>query len=375
MKCLIKIKTLLLILLLISIPYYAIAANSKFFLNINKIDLSEYSNNAKINLHCTIEDTTGNRVKNLTKDNFTLKLLNLRREYDILDFNIENILPTDEPLYIVLLFDSSQSMLKNNALLEAKKAALNFIENLRDIDKVMIISFSDNVEIKENFNNNKEKLKEVVNSINTGEYTKLYDAINLALDRIKDVLSNRKVIILLSDGKDSRDEGYKIGSNSKIEDVLRRCETYKIPVYTIGLGDADQNTLERISMLSKGLSLYTSEPNQLKDLYNKISESLKDTYKISFIDPEPARKMDLRKVIIRVNFDGNYANSEKAFIVNEIEKKNKNYLFLTSILYLTILVILIVIAISIILYRKKIKSSIYHKDKEKIKVESDKKVK
>lgn len=362
---------ILIILLMFFLPLYSIFAG--LVLNIINIDLSEYDNKSNINLYCSVEDVTGSKVSNLTKDNFNLKLITTKKEFKISNFSLENVLPYDDPIYIILLIDSSQSMLKNNAFLEAKKAALNFIENLREIDRVMVISFSDNVEIKENFNNNKEKLKKVINNLETGEYTKLYDALNLALDKIKEIISNKKIILLLSDGKDSREEGFKVGSNSKIEDVLRRCESYKIPVYTIGLGDADLNTLERISILSKGMNLYTPESTQLKELYNKILDSLKDTYKISFFDPVPAKKMDFRKVIVQLNFNGNYIDSEKAFIVKGFEKEKKSRLSLISIIYLIIIVALVVSGIILILYKKRTKSSVYHKVNDNKKVNKNNK--
>lgn len=346
---------------------------AKLVLNIKSIDLSEYDNNSKIIFYCTVDDFTGFQVKNLKKDNFKIKLANLKKDFQINDFTVENVLPTDEPIYIVLLIDTSQSMLKNNAFLEAKKAAINFVENLREIDKVMIISFSDNVVIREDFNNNKEKLKEVINNLETGEYTKLYDALNLGLEKIREVISKRKFIVLLSDGKDSIEEGFRIGSNSKIEDVLRRCETYNIPIYSIGLGDADLNILERISTLSKGMKLYAPESTQLKDLYYKILDSLKDTYKISFYDPMPASKIDFRKILIEVNFDGNNINSEKVFIVKGTLKEIKSTFSLSSIIYLIIILALITLGVVLILYRKRTKSSVYYKSKEDIKVDKDKK--
>ncbi len=321
---------------------------AKLVLNIKSIDLSEYDNNSKIIFYCTVDDFTGFQVKNLKKDNFKIKLANLKKDFQINDFTVENVLPTDEPIYIVLLIDTSQSMLKNNAFLEAKKAAINFVENLREIDKVMIISFSDNVVIREDFNNNKEKLKEVINNLETGEYTKLYDALNLGLEKIREVISKRKFIVLLSDGKDSIEEGFRIGSNSKIEDVLRRCETYNIPIYSIGLGDADLNILERISTLSKGMKLYAPESTQLKDLYYKILDSLKDTYKISFYDPMPASKIDFRKILIEVNFDGNNINSEKVFIVKGTLKEIKSTFSLSSIIYLIIILALITLGVVLI---------------------------
>lgn len=362
----------LIILLLIIFLFSISTLYAKVNLNIKGVDLDKYNSESKIILYCNVDDATGNPIKNLTKNNFNLKLFSLNKETKIDDFNIETVLPNDEPIYIVLLFDTSESMLRNNAFEESKKAAQNFIENLRDIDKVMIISFSDNVEIKEEFNNDKNKLIESINNLKTGEYTKLYDALNLALEKINDIPSKRKIIILLSDGKDSKEEGFKIGSNSTIEDVLRKSELYKIPIYSIGLGKADLNLLDRLSTLTKGINLYTPDPTQLKNLYNNILESLRDNYKIEFKDPEPAKKMEFRKIFVEINVNGDITNSEKSFIVKGNINQNKNSISLMPIIYILIIAILIILGLILFLYKKKRESSVYYKSKEVSKKEEEK---
>ncbi|MGB9763477.1 MAG: vWA domain-containing protein [Minisyncoccia bacterium] len=354
--------------IILSIPILTLYA--KVNLNIKKLDLIKYDSESKIIIYFSVEDTFGVPIKNLSKDNFNLKLISFNKEFNIKDFDIETVLPNDEPIYIVLLFDASESMLKNNAFDESKKAAKSFIENLRDIDKVMIISFSDSVEIIENFNNDRNKLKEAINNIKTGEYTKLYDALTFTLEKLNEIPSNRKLVVLLSDGKDSKEESYKLGSNSTIEDVLRKCEIYKIPIYSIGLGNADLNLLDKLSTLTKGVNLYTTDQTQLKNLYNKILESLKDTYKIELKDPNPARKMDIRKIFIGINVNGDTVNSEKSFIVKGNINQNKNNLPLMPILYILIVAILIVFGL--IIYKKRMESSVYYKSKEMIKKEEEK---
>ncbi|MBC7195415.1 MAG: VWA domain-containing protein [Caldisericia bacterium] len=362
---------IIILLVIIFLPIFKVDA--KINLNIKEIDLSKYDTESKIILYCNVDDNLGLPIKNLTKDNFKLNLTTINKKIEIDDFKIETVLPNNEPIYIALLLDTSESMIKNNAFSESKKAAQNFIDSLRDIDKVMIVSFSDKVEIKSDFTNNKIKLKEIINNLNTGEYTKLYDAINVGLEKINEILSNRKTVILLSDGKDSKEEGYKFGSNSTIDDVLRRCELYKIPIYIIGLGEADLKTLDRLATISKGLSLYTSEPTQIKNLYNQILNSLKDTYRIEIIDPEPAKKMDFRKILIEVNVNGEIMSSEKTFVVKNRFVQNKNIIPFISILYILIIVILIIIGLIFILYKKRKASSVYYKSKEEVKEKQDKK--
>jgi len=103
------------------------------------------------------------------------------------------------PFNVVLMLDTSASTKEKLSLIQ--KAALAFVAQLQPVDKVKIISFDDEVRSLNEFTNDRAKLKEAIYKTRSGEGTKLYDAVSLALDSLRSI-RGRKAIVLFSDGVD-----------------------------------------------------------------------------------------------------------------------------------------------------------------------------
>jgi VWFA-related protein len=103
------------------------------------------------------------------------------------------------PVNVVLLLDTSASTKDKLALLQA--AAVAFVEKLEVADRVKVISFDSQVRELSAFSNDRAILKAAIAKTTSGEGTKLYDAIELALSSLRK-LEGRKAIVLFSDGVD-----------------------------------------------------------------------------------------------------------------------------------------------------------------------------
>jgi Mg-chelatase subunit ChlD len=105
-----------------------------------------------------------------------------------------------EPFHVVLMLDTSLST--QQKLTQIRRAAHEFIEQLHGGDRVKIISFDDAVKDWGDFTGNRSELRRMINEVNSGKGTKLYDAIKLALNSLQRVKVNRKAIVILTDGVD-----------------------------------------------------------------------------------------------------------------------------------------------------------------------------
>jgi Mg-chelatase subunit ChlD len=103
------------------------------------------------------------------------------------------------PVNVVLLLDTSASTKDKLALMQA--AAVAFVEKLDSGDHVKVISFDSQVHELSGFSNNRATIKAAIAKTTSGEGTKLYDAIDLALSSLRK-LEGRKAIVLFSDGVD-----------------------------------------------------------------------------------------------------------------------------------------------------------------------------
>ena len=103
------------------------------------------------------------------------------------------------PFHVVLMLDTSSST--QDKLKQIQQAAAAFVEQLQPADRVKVISFDDNVKDWNEFTNNRELLKNAINETRSGQGTKVYDAMELALNSVRKI-RGRKAIVLFSDGMD-----------------------------------------------------------------------------------------------------------------------------------------------------------------------------
>ena len=103
------------------------------------------------------------------------------------------------PVNVVLLLDTSASTKDKLAVIQAAAAA--FVDKLEEADRVKVISFDSKVRELSGFSNDRATLKAAISQATSGEGTKLYDAVDLALSSLRK-LEGRKAIVLFSDGVD-----------------------------------------------------------------------------------------------------------------------------------------------------------------------------
>ena len=103
------------------------------------------------------------------------------------------------PFHVVLMLDTSSST--QDKLKQIQQAASAFVDELQPADRVKVISFDDKVKDWNEFTNKREVLKNAINGTRSGSGTKVYDAMETALNSIRKI-RGRKAIVLFSDGMD-----------------------------------------------------------------------------------------------------------------------------------------------------------------------------
>ena len=132
---------------------------------------------------------------------------NLRREdFSVLENGIEQSIayfePAEKPFTVALLLDTSPSTQFH--ISEIKEAAIAFAKQLRPNDRVLIISFSDEVLLLTEATNDINRITQVVlSNVKEGNSTRLYDAVHLAIRERLDRIPGRKAMVLFTDGVDT----------------------------------------------------------------------------------------------------------------------------------------------------------------------------
>ena len=159
-----------------------------------------------VSLTAAVSDRSGRVLRSLKADDFTIYEDGARQ-------HIEHFAATEEPFTLLLLLDISGSTSADVELM--KRAARNFLAELRFDDRVGVIVFSREVEMIGEFTDPRARVIAALEQIattpgsatsrfSTATGTSFYDALYLALEDspLKQV-EGRKAIICMSDGVDS----------------------------------------------------------------------------------------------------------------------------------------------------------------------------
>src|ERR1051325_6317739 len=137
-------------------------------------------------------DSNGTYITDLRQEEFTI-------QEDGVQQQIAFFGKVAAPFHVVLMLDTSSST--QDKLREIQQAAFTFVQQLQDADRVKVISFDDKVNDLNEFTNDRELLRAAIYKTKSGQGTKVYDAVELALNTIRKI-RGRKAIVIFTDGMD-----------------------------------------------------------------------------------------------------------------------------------------------------------------------------
>jgi VWFA-related protein len=129
-----------------------------------------------------------------------------REDFRIFENGVEQSVaywePADKPFTVALLLDTSPSTAFH--LWQIKEAAIAFAKQLRPQDRVLIVSFNDQVLLLTEVTNDMNVISAVIEqNANMGNATRLYDAVHLVIKERLNQIKGRKAIVVFTDGVDT----------------------------------------------------------------------------------------------------------------------------------------------------------------------------
>ena len=111
--------------------------------------------------------------------------------------------------------------------------------------------------------------------------TALYDAIIEALERLQKGTSDKKVLIVISDGGDN-------ASKARLDQVLKMAEQSNAMIYTIGIFDPDDpdknpRVLSRLAQESGGEAFFPHQLSETVQICEHIARDIRDQYTIGYV--------------------------------------------------------------------------------------------
>jgi VWFA-related protein len=222
---------------------------------------------------------------------------------------LENGVPQDlesfqeavQPVSIVLALDASGSMKKKEA--DVVSSAREFVHALRPQDKLAVVLFADRVVFAHDLSSNRQFAAEALEDYKADGGTALYDALADSMLRLKRA-EGRRVVVVMTDGRDEDNPGTGPGSVRRIDDVLKQVQESGAIVFGIGLGTkVDQGPLQEITSRSGGRAYFPAEASNLAGEYRQVVEDLRRRYVVGFTSTNIQRDGSWRNVQIRVKAD------------------------------------------------------------------------
>ena len=282
----------------------------------------------EVDVYVSVTDANGQPVKNFRPEDFSL-------EEDGQPVDLIQVSGAGEqgPVTTVLVIDKSGSMNHANKMKAAREAAIAFVQLMRPGDVTGVIAFNTQVTTVQPLTGDKEALIAAIKGIQAVDDTAMYDALHAASAMLEPV-SGRKAIIIVTDGMNTA------GQRTR-EETLTLVGEQGISIYTIGLGDPsqgtetyagiDEPTLKAIAEESGGVYTFAPDPEQLRELYELLSQRIQNEYRLTYRSPNRLRDGTNRAVAVTVAVPSGPAEVTATYnpggVIPEVEPRSTWRLF------------------------------------------------
>ena len=231
-----------------------------------------------VNILSTVRDRNGRYVADLKKEDFRILENDVPQEIQYFSYEAGE---DAQPLTVVLLIDTSGSV-KDKLEFERLAASEFFRQTLRlNKDLAAIVQFDSEVNLVQDFTFDMARLEKSLNGIRPGGATILYDAVYIASDELLSKQFGRRVMVVLSDGKDTM-------SMTTRQEAIRKAQEEDVLIFGIGIRSpgfgADFGALKDFAR-STGGSFFRSKIDlaKIRAAFAQINGEIKNQYSLAYV--------------------------------------------------------------------------------------------
>jgi Ca-activated chloride channel homolog len=233
----------------------------------------------RLEVTVTASDNPTLYVAALSKDQLTL--LDEQVPQEIVSFG-----QLDQPMSIGLVFDMSSENYAS-LLASTKEAFLSFIKASEKVHEYFLVGFDSDAYLAADWIRTPKQVADGFDKLATVKPSKkraFYDALLAALVKVGTGSHPKRVIILISDGRDN-------GSKLKREELFNAVRKSDALVYDVSaksgnanfFDSSDYETLNKLCSISGGVASYPRSGAEFYEFFDRLSVELKNQYTVSFI--------------------------------------------------------------------------------------------
>jgi VWFA-related protein len=176
-------------------------------------------NASLVTVPVSVLDRDGRFISGLHKEDF-------RIFEDGAEQRVAYFAPIEQPFTVALVIDTSGST--HFKMEEMQDAAIAFLDQLRPNDRVIVISFDDQIRVLTHEpTSDRAALRAAIRQTRTGGGTRLYDAVDLVIRQQLSRVQGRKAMVLFTDGVDTTSK------HKSYESTLEEAEELDAMIYPI----------------------------------------------------------------------------------------------------------------------------------------------
>lgn len=275
-----KRRLLSVLFLLFVFSVFAEDKKDKLNIKIDQVVTKDYPN---MTAYVSVKNNDGESVTGLAPGLFMTRIDSeeLKGKQSVYPFSMKS-----EPVDYTILI-SNNGIMEGEPLDFQKTAVIQFIDYLQKDETLSLYTIGDDaVPVFEDLTKDTIDTA-LINEIETSDVQpRIYDSLMNVIRKIELKNTRRKVIIIISDGRDQNSRFTK----DQIDTVLTE---KSIPVYSIGIkviSSAGLSALNQISEISGGTYLYSSTlekvPDRIKTIRDIITKCYVINYKIKNVKPD-----------------------------------------------------------------------------------------
>jgi VWFA-related protein len=223
-----------------------------------------------VNIFATVKDGQGNFVSDLDKSDF--RLYEDGQPQDIQIFEKQDKVDSS----IGILMDTSGSMV--DIVPYMRRGIRDFTRALPKTDDYFVVSFGTNVRLVHTSSQPIKHLEDALAAVRAFGTSSLYDGLLYSMERVEKSERPRKALIVFTDGDDN-------ASSVSHGRVVEEVQSSAILLYFIAIGSpvlVDSHTLEPLSDLSGGQTLYVPKQEAVSPVLEQIRTELAHQYYLGY---------------------------------------------------------------------------------------------
>jgi VWFA-related protein len=248
-------------------------------------------------LHVSVFDGKSDAVPELPQSAF--QVFEEGQPQDITFFNEKDV-----PVAAGLVIDNSSSMLTRQRMVIAGSRA--FITSSHPEDELFTVAFNEHVRFglppSVAFTQSHELIQASLVRYPAGGQTALYDAVIAALDHLQHASSQKRTLIVLSDGDDN-------ASSHSEADMLHRAGRSDAIVYAISTvyyahQRGKPGVLKRLAERTGGEAYFPHSEDEIVRAFTEVAQNIRRGYSIGYTPKVRGEDGDYRRVKVTVHVPG-----------------------------------------------------------------------